>query len=69
MESEGDFSMEAWEEVYEKAMLICHGHEGDESDGEDVSMDSDNNVKLEDILRDAVQEKFAREHKWKESLG
>ena len=68
VESEGEFGLEIWEEAYQKARLVCQGEEGSDSESEDVSMDSDNNTKLEDVLRDAVREKVAREQKWKQDL-
>lgn len=68
-ESWGDFSIETWESVYEKALVICHGSEEDESDQEDVSMDSKDDVQLNELLREAVQAKVAKEQSWKQSLG
>jgi len=69
VESEGDFSIETWEQVHEKAGQLCHGQENEDSDDEDMSMDSYEKIKLENIMRDAVQEKVTKERKWKEELG
>ncbi len=69
VESEGDFTIDTWEEVHQRAKLICHGEEGDESESEDVSMDSDGVSKLENVLKEAIEAKIAKEQKWKESLG
>ncbi len=69
VESEGDFGMETWDEVHKRALMVCHGADQDDSDEEDVSMDSGDGEKLEDILRDAVQGKVARERQWKQSLS
>ena len=67
VESEGDFTIDKWEEVHQRAKLICHGDEGDE--GEDVSMGSDDVSKLENVLKEAVETKIAKEQRWKESMG
>ena len=69
VESEGDFTIDTWEEVHQRAKLICHGEGGDESESEDVSMDSDGVSKLENVLIEAIETKIAEEQKWKESLG
>ena len=74
IESEGDFSLEVWEAVYEKARIVCRGQEGTDEDSEeaDVSMNEDvveTDFKLEDLLKNAVQEKILKERKWRESLG
>ena len=68
VESEGEFGIETWDEAYQKARLACRGEEEDDSNSEDVSMDSDNDTKLEDVLRNAVRQKVAREQKWKQDL-
>lgn len=68
VESEGEFGIETWEEAYQKARLACRGEEDNDSESEDVSMDSDNDTKLENVLRDAVRRKVAREQKWKQDL-
>ncbi|KAL9063836.1 MAG: hypothetical protein Q9161_009238 [Pseudevernia consocians] len=71
VESEGDFTIDKWEEVHQRAKLICHGDEGDESESEseDVSMDSDDVSKLENVLKEAVETKMAKEQRWKASMG
>lgn len=68
VESEGKFDIETWVEAYQKARLACRGEEENDSEGEDVSMGSDNDTKLEDVLRDAVRRKVAKEQKWKQDL-
>ena len=68
VESEGEFDIEIWEEAYQKARLACRGEEENDSESEDVSMDSDNDTKLEDVLRNAIRQKVAREQKWKQDL-
>ena len=69
VESEGNCTIDIWEEVHRKAKLICHGEDENESASEDVSMDSDDVSKLEDGLRDAVERKIAKEQRWKESMA
>ena len=69
VESEGDFSIESWEEVLEKASIMCHGKDDESSDDEDASMTSDENNTLEAILRTAIEEKVAKERRWKGDLG
>ena len=71
VESEGDFTIDKWEEVHQKAKLICHGDEGNESESEsdDMSMKSDDVSRLENILKDAVERKIAKEQRWKENTG
>ncbi len=32
VESEGDFSMEIWDEVHGRAFMVCHGKDRDDSD-------------------------------------
>lgn len=69
VESEGNFTIDTWEEVHRRAKLICHGEEADESESEDVSMDSDDVPKLENVLKDAVEKKIAKEQRWKKKMG
>ena len=69
IESEGNFTIDIWEDVHRKAKLICHGEDEDESASEDVSMDSDDVSKLEDILKDAVERKIAKEQRWKDAMA
>ncbi len=70
-ESEGDFTIDIWNEVYRQASLICHGEEEDESESEseDVSMKSDNVSKLENVLKDVVEKKVDKEQRWKRKTG
>ena len=67
VESEGYFTMDTWEKVYAKARLICHGEKEEDSESEDLSMDTEEVTKLEDILKDAVRQKVAAEYRWKQS--
>ena len=63
------FGIDVWEAVHEKARLICHGHEQDPGDSEDMSMNLEDDSNLENALRGAVQSKMAKEHRWKENVG
>lgn len=69
VESEGDFTIDKWEEVYQKSKLICHGEEGNGSESEDVIMSLDDVSKLENVLKGAVERKIAKEQRWKGSMG
>lgn len=65
VESEGEFGIEIWQEVYQKAKLICLGLESDYSESEDTSIDSNNDAKLEDLMKNVVRGKMVVENKWK----
>lgn len=69
VESEGNFTIDTWEQVHQKAMLICHGGKGEEIESDDVSMNADDLPKLESVLKDTVERKVAKEQRWKESMG
>lgn len=69
MESEGEFSMETWDEAQRMAFMACHGEDQDDSDQEDVCMDSKDEIRLERILRDAVEGKVMKEREWKQRPG
>ena len=68
VESEGFFSLDTWKEIHDKARLICHGEEKAASEGKDVSMNSEDSTKMEDVLSYAMRQKIAREHSWKSTL-
>lgn len=69
VESEGAFSIDTWSEVAKKAKSICQGHASEDSQREDVDMNVEGQMNLEDTMRSTVQEKIAKEQRWKESLG
>ena len=69
VESEGKFSIETWEESYRQARLVCRGEEEHGDENGDVSMDSKEDTNLEDVLREALQRKVAKEQKWKQNSG
>ena len=69
VESEGEFTIDEWDEVLQKARLICHGEEQDESGSEDVSMKVDDVSELGTVLKDAVERKVAKEQRWTRDIG
>ena len=69
VESEGDFTIDTWERVHQKARLFCHGEEQDESGSEDVSMRLDDVSELATIIKDAVERKVSKEQRWKKDMG
>ncbi|KAK4692003.1 hypothetical protein P7C71_g5117, partial [Lecanoromycetidae sp. Uapishka_2] len=68
-ESEGDFEIDIWEEVYKKAKLLCLGNEDEDSESEDMSMESNNAARLQDVMYDEVRRKVESENKWKDNSG
>ena len=68
VESEGDFSLEIWEEVYDKAKAVCCGDSDEESD-EDTSMASSEVVKPDGVWQDVVLEKIKKERRWRSSVS
>ena len=69
IESEGDFNIDIWEKVFEEARHICRGNELGNGDSEDISMSGQDATSLESSLREVMQEKVAKEQRWKESLA
>ncbi|KAL9012058.1 MAG: hypothetical protein Q9173_003138 [Seirophora scorigena] len=68
-ESEGAFDMDIWDQVYGIAEHICRGSKSEDLDGtEDINMEPPNDS-LESSLRNILQEKTAREQRWKEGLS
>lgn len=63
VESEGSFSIDVWEEVVERARYICHGAGTAAGDIDDGSMS------LEEVMRNAMQERMVKEQRWRESFG
>jgi exosome complex component RRP46 len=68
VESEGKFSIDVWDNVYEEAKRICQGSDF-ENGTRDVDMDSEEQQSLEDILRRTVHEKVVKDQSWKENLA
>lgn len=69
VESEGDFNFDTWEEVHAMAKKICIGEEKDESNSEDMSMDSQVDSNMQHFLRSVVQKNVAKEQEWKQKMG
>lgn len=68
-ESEGVFDMDTWDQVYSTAERICRGSNAEDIDGsDDINMEPPADS-LESSLRDVLQEKTAREQRWKEGLN
>lgn len=63
VESEGSFSIDAWEEVVALGRHICHGAETADSDIHDGSMS------LENVMKNTMQERMVKEQRWRDSLG
>ncbi|KAI4200299.1 MAG: hypothetical protein LQ350_004047 [Teloschistes chrysophthalmus] len=65
-ESEGAFSIETWEQVYNKAERICRGSSMVEVDRTgDTNMESSGQGDLEDALKETIKNKTARDQRWK----
>lgn len=66
-ESAGEFELDIWEHVYNKARLSCLGIGSDDSESEDTSMGSNDDANLQGLMNDIVRKKIAKENKWKEN--
>lgn len=72
-ESEGNFSLDEWEEVYDQAESICCMTEREsEDDAEDMEVDGDHppatKTTLEGYMREVMRTKVEGDQKWKDSL-
>ncbi|KAL8801821.1 MAG: hypothetical protein Q9200_006812 [Gallowayella weberi] len=66
-ESEGAFDIHTWDQIYGKAEHLCRSRSTrDQYQAEEVNMDSSEPMSLEDSLRNIIEEKAAREQRWKE---
>ncbi|KAL8802127.1 MAG: hypothetical protein Q9182_003993 [Xanthomendoza sp. 2 TL-2023] len=66
-ESEGAFDMHTWDQIYGKAEQLCRSRSTlDRNEAEEVNMDSSEPMSLEDSLRNVIEEKAARDQRWKE---
>lgn len=68
VESEGEFNIDIWEEIYEMAKNICRGSGDHHDDNEDIDMDNEQQTPLESILRDTIRRKTIKEQEWKGNL-
>ncbi|BCS29928.1 putative exosome complex subunit Rrp46 [Aspergillus puulaauensis] len=64
-ESEGKFDFDTWEEVYERALVICHGASAAGSDGDVAMAENEDSQPLEGLLRDTVQDQIHSDYAWK----
>jgi exosome complex component RRP46 len=64
-ESEGKFTFDTWEEVYERALAICHGTSTTGSDGDVAMTENEDSQPLEGLVRDAVQDQIHSDYAWK----
>ena len=67
-ESEGDFSIQEWEQVHNIAEMVCRGPIDRDRESEDVEMDSDGSHTVESRMRDVLQRKMVADQRWKENL-
>lgn len=64
-ESEGKFDFDTWEEVYERALVICHGTSTAGSDGDVAMTENEDSQPLEGLVRDTVQDQIHSDYAWK----
>lgn len=62
-ESDGTFDMDTWENVYDLAKTTCLSR----GEGQDVGMGTEGAKPepLEQVIRDAVEDKLREDHAWK----
>ncbi|KAL9604015.1 MAG: hypothetical protein Q9219_000777 [cf. Caloplaca sp. 3 TL-2023] len=66
-ESEGSFNMDTWDHVYDKAERACRGSSFTNVDHMgDVDMESSQSDNLERSLKQMLEQKIAKEQRWKE---
>ncbi|KAL9024888.1 MAG: hypothetical protein Q9196_006184 [Gyalolechia fulgens] len=66
-ESEGTFSIDTWEQAYNRAEQICRGSAIEDVDQTgDVNMEPSHMDSLENSITDAMKQKIAKEQRWKE---
>ncbi|KAL8867310.1 MAG: hypothetical protein Q9174_005746 [Haloplaca sp. 1 TL-2023] len=66
-QSEGAFSIDTWEQVYDKAEEICRGGSLKTTDmSEDVDMGSPDTDDLEAELKAAMRDKNSRDQRWRD---
>ncbi|KAL4951483.1 hypothetical protein BDW69DRAFT_38281 [Aspergillus filifer] len=64
-ESEGAFEFDTWEEVYERALAICHGSSALSSDGDVAMTENAEGQPLEGFVRETVQDHIHSDYAWK----
>lgn len=66
VESEGAFDMAIWEQVYSRAEIHCRTSDAGNLAQMDIDMEPSRSDSLGDSLRSIIEEKAAKEHRWKE---
>jgi exosome complex component RRP46 len=66
-ESDGVFSYEEWDEAAEAAEDVCCKEEGGVGLSEGMEVDGKEGSNLDQWLREVVQEKVAKEQRWKKA--
>lgn len=62
-ESQGAFDFDTWEQVHERALILCRGQAGSD---EDVSMaENGDGQPLEGFIRETVEDKVHNDYAWK----
>ena len=64
-ESEGDFSIDDWAMIFERAQFICCGAEGDASVDDMLDVGDESKIGLEGFLRSTLKEKVTSDLKWR----
>ena len=67
-ESEGEFDLEIWEAVVDRAQAICQGSHDVTTDGEDTSMVEGGETQrpnLEASMREVIADRIEHDHAWK----
>ena len=62
-ESDGSFDMDTWEDVYDLAKTTCLS--GVEGQDVDMGTEGARPEPLEQVIRDAVEDKLREDHAWK----
>lgn len=65
-ESEGEFDIQTWEAVVERAREICWGVDTKNSDEVDITFDSAEEGSLQHTLRSTMEEKMVKDQRWKD---
>ncbi|KAL4903889.1 hypothetical protein BDW74DRAFT_34899 [Aspergillus multicolor] len=64
-ESEGTFTFDTWDDVYQRALAICHESSALGSDGDVAMAETAESQPLEGIVRDTIEDHIHRDYAWK----
>ena len=65
-ESDGVFDMDTWENIYDFAKSVCLTEEEGVAVGQDVEMGATTKPEpLEQVVRDAIEDRLREDHAWK----